>query len=181
MRQDALRTRAKLLQAASQVILQHGLPALTLDAVAQQAQASKGTLLYHFHSKEALVEGMLVQLSTLMEQRINEELTREPEGRSGRWLRAWIRGAFSDDLRHHEIVAALIVIVASAPDVLEKVRHLFVDAQTRAAGDGLEPSRATYIWMSAFGHWLLRVFNLAPTTKRQEAQIQTELLRLTEQ
>ena len=180
MREDAKRTRHKLLQSASRVILSQGLPGLTLDAVAQQAEMSKGSLLYHFPSKDALIAGLLQQLVELMQSSMQAELAREAVGRPGRMLRAWIRSAFSDDLRQHDIVAALIVIVASAPDVLQNVRPLFEEAQREASGDGVEPSRAMYIWSSAFGHWLLRVFNLAPMTAQVETRMRAELLKLTE-
>lgn len=57
-------TRAKLIAAAAAVIRRDGAQALTLDAVAAHAGVSKGGLLYHFPSKDALVEGMLDRLRT---------------------------------------------------------------------------------------------------------------------
>src|SRR5689334_4878280 len=55
-------TRTRLLDAATEVLLRDGAQALTLDAVAKQAQVSKGGLLYHFPSKQALVAGMVQRL-----------------------------------------------------------------------------------------------------------------------
>ncbi len=52
-------TRTRILQAASEVIRREGAMALTLDAVAKKAEVSKGGLLYHFPSKDALVRGLL--------------------------------------------------------------------------------------------------------------------------
>ena len=48
-------TREKLLQSASQVVVEKGVDALTLAAVAKQAGVSKGGLLYHFPNKNALI------------------------------------------------------------------------------------------------------------------------------
>ena len=53
------RTRDRLLDAAATVVHRDGAQALTLDAVAQEAEVSKGGLLYHFRSKRELVEGMV--------------------------------------------------------------------------------------------------------------------------
>lgn len=55
-------TRDRLLDAFETLLVSAGSRAATLDAVAAEAQVSKGGLLYHFHSKDELVEGMLTRL-----------------------------------------------------------------------------------------------------------------------
>ena len=52
-------TRERILEAGYAVAGQSGVAAVTLDAVANRAGVSKGGLLYHFPSKEALVSGMV--------------------------------------------------------------------------------------------------------------------------
>ncbi|GIO25339.1 TetR/AcrR family transcriptional regulator [Oceanobacillus sp. J11TS1] len=47
-----------LLEAASRVILDKGVNRLTLNAVAQEANVSKGGLLYHYATKDELIKGM---------------------------------------------------------------------------------------------------------------------------
>ena len=53
--------RQRLLDAAERVVVESGATHLTLDAVAKSAGVSKGGLLYHFPTKEALLEGMLAR------------------------------------------------------------------------------------------------------------------------
>ncbi|MEJ7634746.1 TetR/AcrR family transcriptional regulator [Aeromicrobium sp.] len=55
-------TRDRLLDAFETLLVTVGRRAATLDAVAAQAEVSKGGLLYHFHSKDELVDGMLARL-----------------------------------------------------------------------------------------------------------------------
>jgi AcrR family transcriptional regulator len=55
-------TRDRLLDAFETLLVTAGSRAATLDAVAAAAEVSKGGLLYHFHSKDELVEGMLTRL-----------------------------------------------------------------------------------------------------------------------
>lgn len=55
-------TRDRLLDAFETLLVTAGSRSATLDAVASAAQVSKGGLLYHFHSKDELVEGMLDRL-----------------------------------------------------------------------------------------------------------------------
>lgn len=56
-------TRDRLLDAFEQLLVEGGERAATLDAVAAAAAVSKGGLLYHFGSKEALIEGQLARLA----------------------------------------------------------------------------------------------------------------------
>lgn len=57
--------RAKLLDAFSRLLVAHGERSATLDAVAAEAGVSKGGLLYHFKSREALVTGLSERLREL--------------------------------------------------------------------------------------------------------------------
>jgi AcrR family transcriptional regulator len=72
-------TRDRVLDAFETLLVTHGSRAATLDAVASHAEVSKGGLLYHFHSKDELVDGML---SRLREQgaRDAEAMGRAPKG-----------------------------------------------------------------------------------------------------
>jgi AcrR family transcriptional regulator len=71
--------RAKLLDAFVRILIEQGERAATLEAVAAEAGVSKGGLLYHFGSKDALVEGLVDALGVLVEDDV--VLMREaPEG-----------------------------------------------------------------------------------------------------
>ena len=54
--------REKVLDAFQRLLIERGARETTLDAVAQAAGVSKGGLLYHFGSREALIEGLLARL-----------------------------------------------------------------------------------------------------------------------
>ena len=55
-------TRARIRVAAATVIERDGAGHLTLDKVAAEAGLSKGGLLYHYPTKDALLEGLLGHL-----------------------------------------------------------------------------------------------------------------------
>ncbi|MBD5787901.1 TetR/AcrR family transcriptional regulator [Cellulosimicrobium terreum] len=57
--------RAKVLRAFAALLVEQGERAATLDAVAERAGVSKGGLLYHFGSKDALVDGLVEHLREL--------------------------------------------------------------------------------------------------------------------
>ncbi|SHK81702.1 transcriptional regulator, TetR family [Pseudonocardia thermophila] len=54
--------RDRVLDAYETLLIEKGVGAVTLDAVAAAANVSKGGLLYHFASKDALTEGVLQRL-----------------------------------------------------------------------------------------------------------------------
>lgn len=58
--------RDAVLDAYQAMLLEVGQRATTLEAVATRAGVSKGGLLYHFRSKEALAEGLIDRLDDLM-------------------------------------------------------------------------------------------------------------------
>jgi AcrR family transcriptional regulator len=67
-------TKIAILDAASKVILDKGVEALTIDAVAQEADISKGGLFYHFPSKKNLIEGMINRLISEIDSLLEAEL-----------------------------------------------------------------------------------------------------------
>jgi AcrR family transcriptional regulator len=54
-------TRAKLFQAAASLIGAHGLHATTIDQIVERAGVAKGTVYYHFKSKDELFQALLVE------------------------------------------------------------------------------------------------------------------------
>lgn len=60
--------REKVLDAFERLLIEHGERETTLDAVAKAAGVSKGGLIYHFNSREALIEGLLARLETLADE-----------------------------------------------------------------------------------------------------------------
>ncbi|SEG94217.1 regulatory protein, tetR family [Nonomuraea solani] len=90
--------RDELLDAAEELLCDQGSAALTLAAVADRAGVSKGGLLYHYGSKEALIKGMVERLiedfddllatqpgETYTERYLGATLTSVRSGRLRRW------------------------------------------------------------------------------------------------
>ncbi len=83
--------RHQLLEVAARLCIENGLHALTLDAVAKEAGVSKGGLLHHFPSKQALLDALAQACLEELEGRIDEQLEKEKELTSGRFARAYLR------------------------------------------------------------------------------------------
>src|SRR5690349_19054927 len=81
-------TKTRILTAAETVVLERGVSALTLDAVAEAAGLSKGGLIYHFESKEALIRAMIARIGTCMQERMDRFCA--ADGQPGTWTRAYL-------------------------------------------------------------------------------------------
>ncbi|MFN8528072.1 MAG: TetR/AcrR family transcriptional regulator [Anaerolineae bacterium] len=179
MNNTSISTRERILAAAVQVILEKGTERLTLDATAQTAGVSKGGLLYHFASKDALIEGLLHWLLDGFNQQLKAELEREPEA-PGRWLRAYIRATFADpDSPPKELVTMLLGGLASESALAKIVRDAFASWRDYSLQDGLPPARATLIRHAVDAFWMEGILHLPPSSLEDPAALEAELIRLT--
>ncbi|WP_432510230.1 TetR/AcrR family transcriptional regulator [Kineococcus sp. SYSU DK001] len=79
-------TRDRLVDAFAALVVSTGARSATLEAVAARAGVSKGGLLYHFASKDALVDGLLGRFAQLAAQ--DADLMRAaPEGPAEYYVR----------------------------------------------------------------------------------------------
>jgi AcrR family transcriptional regulator len=172
--------RRLILTAASRIMNTQGAARLTLEAVAAEAGVSKGGLLYHFPSKEALVIGMLNQLVEDFNARLEAHLTAEASGQPGDWLRAYIRMTFALPPEELELSAALTAAFAIDPALMEHVRQHFAAWHEQAIADGLPAEMATVVRLAVDGFWMAQFLGLAPPQGDLRDGVMQAMLRLTE-
>lgn len=111
-------TKKQILTAAAKLINEDGILALTLDAVAKLAGISKGGLLYHFPSKEALLEGIVNYLTqdftNGMTSAVQEDLDEK-----GKWTRAYTTLTFNQENEEIALNTAFLSAVATNPELLK--------------------------------------------------------------
>lgn len=85
--------RDALLDAYQAILRETGERSTTLTAVAARAGVSKGGLLYHFGSKEALAEGLIARLDALLEEDL-AQMQAAADGPSRHYVRSsvWTGG-----------------------------------------------------------------------------------------
>ncbi len=171
--------RQGLLQAAGQIILNEGVEHLTLEAVARQAGVSKGGLLYHFPSKEALIKGLVEHLNTEFNGEIERQLQQvENPTEKGSWLRAYIRASVGMGEETIETHAALLAAIANNPQLLKPFQESFIEWQRQTEQAGVDPIIATIIRLATDGLWIAELFQLAPPTGELREQILVKLLEM---
>ncbi|WP_083268229.1 TetR/AcrR family transcriptional regulator [Lentzea guizhouensis] len=175
---NAPRTRREVLDAAARALVANG-PNVSLDAVAKEAGVSKGGLLHHFRTKQALLAGLIDEWFEHYDAAVESLL--EPEGTPGRWTRAHIRATFAeeeDDLwAHPSVVTALLGV----PEVQQRIDTAADRWRRQTDSDGLHPQRADLISRALDGVTLSDLLWRGQETREHRESTRDLLLKLTEQ
>lgn len=160
------RTRRSLLDAAGDIAHREGVANLTLARVAEKANVSKGGLLHHFASKQALIAALLTDNLESANQQL-EQLAAENGRDRGAFAQAYL-----DYVRtgQHSTGTAASVFAAAALDDgdLGPARAMFENWQERLIVDDLiSPETALLARVVGDGLWLIDLFGLAPPTPEQ--------------
>lgn len=128
--------RDRILDAFEELLAEQSERAATLDAVAARAGVSKGGLLYHFASKDALVEGILARFVEVIAADI-EQMRADPAGPVDYFLRTSVP---SDTRIERAIVAVARLAQTSdtrAGEALAGAQRAWLDELETAVGDPL--------------------------------------------
>ena len=176
MAKDPLETKRKLLEAAALVVKEKGVSQLTLEAVAKQANVSKGGLLYHYPNKQSLLKAMVGHLNENFERAIAKQIE-QSEGKIS-WLEAYV--AMSFDPQHSQIAesAGMLAAIANDLSLLEPLAERYQILQQQLEASDLDSNLATIICLAADGLWFTELFKISPLTEARRSQVLTALLTL---
>ncbi len=173
--------RDRVLDAAEAMAGGEGSANLTLDAVANLAGVSKGGLLYHFPSKDALLAAMIDRHVDRIEERCVQLRATLPGTADCAELKAWVLSVLQPDPTTHDTGAALFAAAASNPALLDCVRNRYADRVTRMAGSSGNFALAASIMLAVDGLVLAEIWRMSPFTDGQRTAIVDQLLRLADQ
>lgn len=173
-------TRERLLEAAREVVADAGAQHLTLEAVADRAGVSKGGLLYHFPSKEALLAAMVTELMDDFEarrQRALCELGADPAAA----LKAYVIANDSDSARERQLAQGLAASLVNQPELLAPVCSSMREHVDQAVRDAADPALAMLICLASDGQYVIEALGLLRLSPEERAAVRKRLLRLAEQ
>jgi AcrR family transcriptional regulator len=179
-----MNTRERLLDAAETVVIEQGVSALTLDAVAARAKVSKGGLLYHFLSKDDVVLGMVSRIASIVQERFASGLAAQPPGR-GRHARTML-GLMMDTegwlfTRLQRVAGPLLGAVASNPKMLVPMQRFFKTVHQGMLDDGLPPDRSWLVLAALDGLKFWRVFGILQPSQKDLAGLRQLLTQIIEE
>lgn len=143
-------TRDLILDALEALLMEGGSSAATLEAVAARAGVSKGGLLYHFGSKEALYEGFLARLRARAQE--DAERTRTaPQGPIAAYLDV---STVPDDPGTRSVLAALRLVGVQEVDVEQALADTFEFWYAVIAREIADPTLARLVQLVGDGLYL---------------------------
>jgi AcrR family transcriptional regulator len=170
--------RDRLLDSAEALLGSHGTQGLTLSAVAAHAGVSKGGLLYHFSSKDALITGLIERLIKGFDDLIASFRLERP----GWYTRAYIEATFTilaeqdADLARRRWAA----VCAAATD--PQLREPLAAAERRWMNEGIDeepdPELSRLARFAADGVWEAAELDASLLSPERLAALRERLLAL---
>lgn len=170
-------TNTRILDAVMQLILQGGLPAVTLSAVCRQAGISKGGLMHHFPSKESLVDAFLQRSVEEYLEAVRQVAEQQVAG-TGQRAKA-ILDLFlgeSEDLENDDCgdcAAVMVALIQGGGDqtVVDEVSQTLFQWMH---DDGLSRELAELIVVTLDGVWLQSLIATSDTIAARKKRIRNK-------
>lgn len=170
-----------MLDAAEEVVLREGIGRLTLDAVAREANLSKGGLMHHFPTKDALIDAMVRRKVDAWRAEYEAAIEHTPPGK-GRVLRALVELCLSDtaECEDTECRRCFVLVAALVHDAkhVEAMREVHRDLAARVEADGLPAGLGESVHLAMNGLWFDRMFGLTAFTREKLSEIRDALLEV---
>lgn len=157
-------SRDKILEAASTLVAEHGVPQLTIEGVAVAAGVTKAGLIYHFKTRDellaALVERMVQELDTLGEATMAlrklkaTDSAAAPNSELKAALLEQVDITFDMPPARRRLMRNLLAAASTHPQLLEPVQALFDSGYAALSG---APSSGQALLISAAMDGLLLI------------------------
>ncbi|WP_300163570.1 TetR/AcrR family transcriptional regulator [Solidesulfovibrio sp.] len=146
--------RAQLLEATAHIVAECGPAGLTLDGVARRAGVSKGGLIHHFPSKQALIEGLFAAIVQAFEDALAALIARDDDPR-GRFTRAYVAAVLApcDGVFSCKLMDAC-ALALTGDVALHEAWHAWMRDQLVRHGEDAENVLGRIIRYAADGLWL---------------------------
>jgi len=177
---NASQTRELIFEACSRILVQDGLTNLTLQAVASEAGISKGGLLYHFETKESLIEALFEYHNNIFEERLEKLFVSEGD-KPGAFLRAYAKASAEQmaDPNNASLDASLFAAEERYASAHRLMRQKYVEWQEKIDHSGLDLDWALLLRFAVDGLWFAEMHRYAPPDPEQREKIVELILDLT--
>jgi AcrR family transcriptional regulator len=169
--------RALILEAAAGIVETSGAAHLTMDAVAAAASVSKGGVLYHFPSKQALLEGMLEHLITQMTARTAAHRKADADHGNAA-LVAHIVEEHDQSPTDRAMSRAILAAAAEDPELLAPAREVINQAFEHAGAGSEPPEMGWVLLLAAEGLRFLEMLKLLPLSAAERSRVHDHMLKL---
>ncbi|MBH0237434.1 TetR/AcrR family transcriptional regulator [Methylobrevis albus] len=170
-------SRDKIVAAAGELVRTEGAARLSLDAVAERAEISKGGLLYNFPTKSALLKALIGEYVGRIREERAAIAERLGDNAPNRAVRSHIAATMSICRQEGPPPAGLIAAIAEDPMLLEPIRAYNREIRARLAGDH-DPDLSLIAFLAMEGICSLELFEISPLDETEYSRVVEVLERL---
>lgn len=173
--------RDRILDAAERLIRARGVGQLSVEAVAREAEVSKGGFFHHFASKDELLVALLDRLVEQVRSQLETRAAGDPEPR-GALLRAQVALAFDLGREAFEqfisLILAFLQVATAQPALLKRGQQINAEAIARDEAQGIPAGNAIAVQFALDGYGLAMGVGGTHLTPKQEAAFREVLMSL---
>lgn len=152
-KKDPEGVRAAIIDAAMVVLAERGIARLTIDGVATAAGVTKGGLFHHFPNKDALIDGVLENMTAFAQASIDAEMAADPEPH-GRFTRAYLNGVFVKHYIRDSVSSHALCLSMIADPILQERWATWVAGQVKRHAATDDTVACAIVRLAADGIWL---------------------------
>jgi AcrR family transcriptional regulator len=165
------RTRDAAVAAALAIVTREGAAKLTIDAIARESGVSKGGVLHHFRTKEAVLKALFehqIDKGTALYQSLLESMPpQQPEPH----LAAQI-AAFRTAVSHPKSATfAIATALADAPDLVAGIKENDAKRVAIVKAEASDPTIALVRWSAAMGLALSEILGICPVSELERERL----------
>jgi len=168
-------SRDRLLDAAAGIVTEQGVQQLTIDAVAAAANVTKAGLIYHFKTRDDLLQALVERMMSEMD--VRARVPQGPDaGSSPKAVLAQLTEEtfeLPDDQR--QLLANVLAAVSSNPQLIGPAQALFARSYDWLAESGAQAGKAMALAAALDGIALLELLNLHRFTPQQREAMRAAL------
>lgn len=165
-------TQSDILQAARRVIVEKGVELLSMDRVAKEAGVAKGTLLYHYPTKEKLLMELMKNYTEHLESCLLAGMNkcRHTTNPLASGFSAWFKDFYAQDRTYTSFGLAILSYAAHNPKFREPVRRWY-ESLFEKLRVGNDPDEAIFCVLALEGLFYLQHFDLNVLTPKEIEQV----------
>lgn len=169
--------REDILDGAEQLVAREGVKNLTIERVAKEAGKSRGGVLYHFASKQALIEAMVARIVAGFQQALDRQMAHDSDPH-GRLTRAYASLLLQGDDATGAVVSSLLAGLAYYPTLLEPLHAQLKQWQQQSEAE-LDPTTAAIVRLTTHALWTNDVLLPNSFTSAERRTIVERLIAMT--
>ncbi len=165
--------KKELLAAAQKIITRDGVRQLTFDRIVKEANVAKGTLLYHFQTKDNLLLELVKDYVNHLDEKIQEgiDAAKDATNPVAGGFAYWYRKFYADAKTNTSFGISILTYSAKHEALLEPVRNWYEKIFERAKTAGDETADVIFAILAIEGLFYLQHLNLNTLSRAENEAV----------